>query len=54
MPKDGEWGALRNGKWTGLIKDILDNNADIIVAPISWKGGRNEAVQFLHGIKSSG
>ncbi|XP_047480229.1 probable glutamate receptor [Penaeus chinensis] len=52
--RDGQWGAVVNNEWTGIIRDILDDVADIGVAAIDVSLKRSEAVSYLQGIVSGG
>lgn len=52
--RDGQWGAVVNNEWTGIIRDILDDVADIGIAAIDVSLKRSEAVSYLQGIVSGG
>ncbi|KAK7489127.1 hypothetical protein BaRGS_00019641 [Batillaria attramentaria] len=47
-PEDGNWGALdkETGEWNGLIKTLLDREADMVVTSIKINPDRSRAVQF--------
>ncbi|XP_064109665.1 probable glutamate receptor [Macrobrachium nipponense] len=45
-PDDGEYGRLRNGSWTGLISDVLNKRADIIVAFLSQTYERAQVIDY--------
>ncbi|XP_037803358.1 probable glutamate receptor [Penaeus monodon] len=50
---DKQWGAVVNGKWTGMIKEVLDGTADVAVAALSMTDQRYSVVDFLTGMISS-
>ncbi|XP_047488083.1 probable glutamate receptor [Penaeus chinensis] len=33
--RDGQWGSKVNGKWNGMMKELLEGTADIAVSPMS-------------------
>lgn len=46
-PADGKFGSLQmNDSWNGLVKEILDGNADIIVTAFSVMSERENAIDF--------
>ncbi|XP_066955752.1 glutamate receptor ionotropic, kainate 2-like [Macrobrachium rosenbergii] len=45
-PEDGEYGRLRNGSWTGLISDVLNKRADVIVAFLSQTYERAQVIDY--------
>lgn len=44
--EDGIWGVYENNTWNGLIKEILDSNADMVVTAIKINAERQKAVDF--------
>nr|XP_015917244.1 glutamate receptor ionotropic, NMDA 2B isoform X1 [Parasteatoda tepidariorum]XP_042910482.1 glutamate receptor ionotropic, NMDA 2B isoform X1 [Parasteatoda tepidariorum] len=44
--EDGIWGVFENNTWNGLIKEILDGNADMVVTSIKINSERQKAVDF--------
>ena len=34
--KDGIWGSLKNGSWSGMLQDLVNGNADMIVSGIGF------------------
>jgi hypothetical protein len=32
--KDGIWGSLKNGSWSGMLQNLVNGNADMIVSGI--------------------
>ena len=49
LARDGNWGTIDpdTGEWNVLIKDILDNVVDAVVAPILSTNSRRQAVDYL-------
>ena len=45
---DGKWGVLENGSWTGLVKDIVNKDADIIVAHFSRSFDRSQVLDYTN------
>ncbi|RDD40176.1 Glutamate receptor ionotropic, kainate 1 [Trichoplax sp. H2] len=43
---DGQYGAYRNGSWDGMIKELLDDTADIAAATLTITPQRSTAVKF--------
>ena len=43
------WGAqnLKTGEWNGLIKDLIDDAADIVASPLTVLKLRSFVVDFL-------
>ncbi|XP_037797156.1 probable glutamate receptor [Penaeus monodon] len=48
--RDGQWGVLVGGAWTGIIRDIIDGEADIGVAALDITLKRSEVISYLHTI----
>ena len=48
-PRDGQWGRLdpETNKWNGVIADILEDVADVGVAPFILSHSRSQAIDFL-------
>ncbi|GFY55829.1 glutamate receptor ionotropic, NMDA 2B [Trichonephila inaurata madagascariensis] len=44
--EDGAWGVVNNGTWNGLIAEVLNNKADIIVTSIKINSDRQTVVDF--------
>jgi len=45
---DRKWGNLdKDGKWTGMIGEVMAGRDDIIAANVGQTASRSEAVQFL-------
>lgn len=46
-PEDGKFGSLQaNDSWNGLVKEILDENADIIVTAFSVMSERETVIDY--------
>ncbi|XP_063860094.1 probable glutamate receptor [Scylla paramamosain] len=46
-PEDGSWGAERpNGTWTGMVGQVIQNEADIALGPFGIKLSRSRVVDF--------
>ncbi|XP_067682760.1 glutamate receptor ionotropic, kainate 2-like [Haliotis asinina] len=45
-PPDREWSRVLNGSWTGLVKLLIDGEADVVVAPMSVSKSRASAIDF--------
>ena len=54
MSRDGNWGAQNKGtgEWNGLIKDLIDDVADIASAPLTVLKSRSLVVDFLLPVQS--
>ncbi|KAL4240267.1 Glutamate receptor ionotropic [Mactra antiquata] len=44
--EDREWGIEENGTWSGLIKSMLDGNADMVITSIKINHQRATAMDF--------
>jgi ABC-type amino acid transport substrate-binding protein len=44
---DKQYGAFQNGKWNGIIGEIVDKKAEISFAPLTITKSRKEAVDFI-------
>ncbi|XP_066984924.1 glutamate receptor ionotropic, kainate 2-like isoform X4 [Macrobrachium rosenbergii] len=53
-PPDGLWGNPTNGVWNGLVKELLDNNADVVVTALDNSNARVRVLDFLLGLKEIG
>ncbi|XP_064099385.1 glutamate receptor ionotropic, kainate 2-like [Macrobrachium nipponense] len=54
QPPDGLWGNPTNGVWNGLVKELLDNNADVVVTALDNSNARVRVLDFLLGLKEIG
>ena len=43
---DGKWGTQHNGKWNGLIADLINRKADVSLASLMINSEREEIVDF--------
>ena len=51
LSSDGKWGAQEeNGEWNGMIKDLIDDLADISPSPLTQEK-RSSVVDFLFPFK---
>ena len=52
--KDGKWGGIDRdtGKWNGMISNIIDGSADIILTCLTVSGKRPEIIDFLHPLST--
>ncbi|XP_023240697.1 glutamate receptor ionotropic, NMDA 2B-like [Centruroides sculpturatus] len=44
--EDGVWGILKNNTWNGLIREILNTKADVVVTSFKANSERQTAVDF--------
>jgi hypothetical protein len=44
---DGVFGICNDGKWNGMVEDIVDGDMDLAVQTFSWTEDRSEAVDYL-------
>ncbi|RWS31617.1 glutamate receptor ionotropic: NMDA 2B-like protein [Leptotrombidium deliense] len=44
--EDGNWGVLNNGTWNGLIAELLNHKADVVVTSIKINSDRQSYVDF--------
>ncbi|XP_042892008.1 probable glutamate receptor [Penaeus japonicus] len=52
--KDKQFGAFVDGKWTGMVKEVMEGTADIAVANLAITQQRSTAIQYLTGMISAG
>ncbi|XP_050701452.1 probable glutamate receptor [Eriocheir sinensis] len=45
--RDGQWGSLKEGRWTGMVGDVVAGVADMALASLDITAERSEAVDFL-------
>ena len=44
--RDGKWGGLVNGTWNGLVAELVDKTADIVMTSLKINSGREEVIDF--------
>ena len=54
MVEGGGYGALKNGRWTGMIADLRSQKADMAVIDMSITSIRQTAVDFTMPYMTTG
>ena len=54
MPPDMGWGTFKNGKWNGMIRQLVDDEIDIAPAEFTITQSRSQGVDFLVTFKFYG
>ena len=54
MVQEGGYGSFKNGEWTGMIKELRTQKADMAVIDMSMTAIRVEAVDFTMPYMSTG
>ena len=45
--RDGKWGGqLKNGTWDGLVADLLNKHADVVMTSLKINSGREKVIDF--------
>lgn len=52
--RDGQWGALTDGKWSGLVGEVARGEADNAIASLTISQQRSTVVDFLVSVAVSG
>ena len=48
LSRDGQWGSVnKDGDWSGIIRDIIDGEADIAAALLAVTKTRSEVIDFM-------
>lgn len=53
LAPDGEWGTLRDGRWTGMVGEVVQDLADVAVAPIDNTLLRSFVIRYTVQISNS-
>jgi len=43
---DGKYGSEKDGEWNGMVKEVMDGVADVIIADLTVNKARQQAVDF--------
>ncbi|XP_071519965.1 glutamate receptor ionotropic, kainate 3-like [Panulirus ornatus] len=54
MPEDLNWGSLTDGKWNGMVRELVDQKADVVVTALDHNTARAKAIDFVTGLKEVG
>ncbi|XP_045620274.2 probable glutamate receptor [Procambarus clarkii] len=55
LPEDGAWGSQSpDGRWNGLVREVVEGRADVVVASLDHNQARAKAIDFLFGLKEVG
>ncbi|XP_074093587.1 glutamate ionotropic receptor NMDA type subunit 2 isoform X2 [Cotesia typhae] len=52
--EDGKWGTLHNGKWNGLIADVVNRKTDMILTSLTINADREAVVDFTEPFMETG
>ena len=44
--RDGNWGAAPNGIWNGLVAELINKQADIVMTSLKINSGRESVIDF--------
>ena len=44
--RDGKWGGISNGKWNGLVAELLNHETDIVMTSLKINSGREKVIDF--------
>lgn len=51
---DGQYGKLNNGSWNGMVRELLDRQADLAIVDLTITKERQSAVDFTHPFMTLG
>ncbi|XP_068227818.1 probable glutamate receptor [Palaemon carinicauda] len=51
---DQTWGSLRDGKWIGMVADLVEDRADIAVSDVDLNYVRSQAIDYPFGWQTGG
>ncbi|TRY68476.1 hypothetical protein TCAL_11017 [Tigriopus californicus] len=44
--RDGNWGGVANGKWNGLVAELINHETDIVMTSLKINSGREKVIDF--------
>lgn len=44
--RDGKWGGIANGKWNGLVAELINHETDIVMTSLKINSGREKVIDF--------
>ena len=44
--RDGKWGGIVNGKWNGLVAELINHETDIVMTSLKINSGREKVIDF--------
>uniref|UniRef100_A0A0L8I6N7 Ionotropic glutamate receptor L-glutamate and glycine-binding domain-containing protein n=1 Tax=Octopus bimaculoides TaxID=37653 RepID=A0A0L8I6N7_OCTBM len=54
LAPDGKFGSKKKRGWTGMIRELIDNKADVALAPFSVTPERSQVVDFTKSFMTKG